>query len=294
MRLVYGTAPPVRLSLWDWEEIDVVWFHRLPEVLRRQCYMLGTNGTLRKGTSWVEYVYALPGLGCRGCPNFAKSFHTTGLLWRLRPADNCAGFEVHKGGNPLRIELERDAGWVEVSHVQEHSSVDQRHYGDPGMFWMMRARGSGLWYRQGTLQTRDDTYFHDAVFDENGSYLSPPARNWSTGFRGAFDWLRGQGVDTVYYERRNGDMKYTMDAHTHRCGNLNSSALLPFFNHEYVGLRVTNCSDSHSVKQACVNAICMPGKVDSLRWGWPDLPVHAVCPRPCSLRKMKAWECDFQ
>lgn len=172
LEATYGPTARARVLAWDWETIDVLWFDRLPSHVLAHCSIEESMvpraaATMRKSTARNSSMAQLAGLDAfyallQG-PVF-KKFSDTRLLWRFRREDSCAGKFLHQGGSRSRRETAREGGWVEVTHVQEKLALD-KSYGNPGTrhalgLYFHRARGSGLWFRRGVTQTRDDTYQH--------------------------------------------------------------------------------------------------------------------------------------
>ena len=252
LQRTYGSAPAAKLTSWDWNAVDVVWFDRLPRTVQMRCdEPLGSEPRLPSvpprgghhrrpdGDDPLAAFYALP-----AAFGFSRAFVATGLLWRFRAEDSCYGAKAHQGGRRGRLDLSDDGGWLEVVHVQERLFPSR----DEGVY-MNRARGSGLWYRAGRMQTRDDTFQnpHCDIYEPKGVPLdrcNERTLKWnSTDVLNVshFSDLRKEGIETVYLARRAGDTLAFMDQHrpfTPVCGALGSRSYLPFYTHEVVGLRL--------------------------------------------------------
>jgi hypothetical protein len=262
LQRVYGAEPPpARLHGWQWELVDVLWLRYLVASVRETaCTVpLGAAAPLVHGPAFVAVSVR---------DNWAKGLDATGLLWRFRWVDGCAGEPYSFGGvsGPRGADRQHD-DWVEVSHVQVgvRPSWDEQQ-----LLYLYRARGSGLWYLPGKTHARDDMHtlpwadleaasdvterpsaWHSAgpsnatTVAAEANAQRPSRRRGTTVSSSGDAWrrmvaqLRARGVETLEFVRRVADYVGSVNA-SGRCG---AGAHTPFYTHEIVSLRPKVCDD---------------------------------------------------
>lgn len=252
LSLVYGSAPRAELAHWSWNTKDVIHFDLLPRPLREAaCTRPLGNATYEVNTTTRLAVPAFYDVGCSS--GWSRCLANTRMLWRFDGSDAsrvCKGEPIHHGGNDISMQRFEDEGWEEVSHVQYYRSSIVMGGDERTRLWMERARGSGLWYRQGRMVTFDD--FNSL------QQLVPNCTSKDT-----LMCSESERIDTLSFERRVGDPGQIHPSHSHRCSP--GHVFDPFYKREIVSLALgqLRCESREATTPPTATANASQGEGDS-------------------------------